>query len=131
MSENLKPFNELTAEEQRKIASKGGKASVAARKKRKALREYAETIMDLPLEGANRERVKALGVDPEDLTNGMAMVVATYNQAMKGNPKCINIMREMLGERVVEHKVTASIDASAAELDELLKEAGASETNPY
>jgi hypothetical protein len=37
--ENLKPFNTMTVEEQRKIAKKGAEASVRSRKKNKELKE--------------------------------------------------------------------------------------------
>jgi hypothetical protein len=43
--DNLKPFTELTEEEQRKIASNGGKASVKARKEKKLMSSiYAEFL---------------------------------------------------------------------------------------
>ena len=38
--ENLKPFNTLTEREQRELASKGGKASVEARRKKKGLKNF-------------------------------------------------------------------------------------------
>ena len=53
--ENLIPFDELTEEEQRKIASKGGKASVKARREKKLLSEFYGKMLadtyDIEVEG--------------------------------------------------------------------------------
>lgn len=44
--ENLKPFNKLTENEQRKIAQKGGKASGKSRRKRKTYAEMAKAKLN-------------------------------------------------------------------------------------
>ena len=48
--ENLIPFNELTQEEQRKIASDGGKASVVARAKKRDLKQRIAATWELATE---------------------------------------------------------------------------------
>lgn len=120
--ENLIPVSRRSKSEVRELGRKGGVASGESRRRRKQLREYAEMVMSMPLEGANRARLESMGIAEEDLTNGMAMVMTTFNQALKGNPKHIQIMREMLGERVLEHKVTTNLDAAAQELNDLIEE---------
>ena len=43
--QNLKPTSERTLEERRELAKLGGKASVLARRKRKALREQLRILL--------------------------------------------------------------------------------------
>lgn len=130
MNKNLVPQSDRTKEERREIAKMGGIASGIARRKKKQLREYAEAIMSLPASDVHRAVMEDMGVDEEDMTNGMAMVYVTMCQALGGNPKHINIMREMLGERVIEHKVTTNLDAAAQELNDLLEETELSQPDP-
>lgn len=60
-SENLRPFNTLTEEEQREIASKGGKASVESRREKKIMSqiyaEFLEKEHDITLEEGIKEKV--------------------------------------------------------------------------
>lgn len=59
--ENLKPFNTLTVEEQREIASKGGKASVEARREKKVMSqlyaEFLEKEHEITLEDKTTEKL--------------------------------------------------------------------------
>lgn len=43
---NLRPFNELTAEEHRQICSKGGKKSVEVRKEKKLFKDACKIVLD-------------------------------------------------------------------------------------
>lgn len=123
MSDNLIPFNELTEEEARELSRKGGKASVQARRKKKAMREQMETLLSLPLKDDRiKRKFEALGIDTDDMDNQMALVVATYQQALKGNTNAINIVREIIGERIQEIKVNTSIDEKVKELEKTLDE---------
>ena len=46
---NLKPFSELTEEQQRNIRKKGGQASVEAKRARKTSKEIVEMIATMPI----------------------------------------------------------------------------------
>ncbi len=59
---NLKPFNSLTEEEVRKIASNGGKKSVEARRKKKNLKERFKIGLEIFSE-MKAKRLKELGDD--------------------------------------------------------------------
>ena len=47
--ENLIPMNRRTKSEQRKIATAGGKASGAARRKKRDMRKAAEMLLNMPV----------------------------------------------------------------------------------
>lgn len=121
MSDNLIPFSERSKEEARESGKKGGKASGEARRKKKAMREQMEMLLSLPLKDDRiKRKFEALGIDTDDMDNQMALMVATYQQALKGNTNAINIVREIIGERVQEIKVNTNIDEKVKELEKVL-----------
>lgn len=121
--ENLIPFNELTEEQHRKLASKGGKASVIARKNKKAMKEIMENLLKIPVNDENvKEKMREMGIDNEDINNQTAMLVKLMNKALKGDLRAIDMIREITGEKVVEVKVNQVTDAKVQELQQLLEQ---------
>lgn len=101
--ENLIPFDKLTEEEQRKIASKGGKASVEARKKKKNMKEALQLLLSLDVKSLKvREQLKALGIEEDDMNNEMALMVSMLNKALKGDKGCAEFIRDTSGQKPVE-----------------------------
>lgn len=107
--ENLGDFRDLTAEEQRKIASEGGKASVKARRRKKNLRELVETFGKLKPQAALQELMKQMGVSEEDMSNDMACVVGLYQKAQAGDVSAFNGIRDIRGEKPAD-KVEQTMD---------------------
>ena len=96
---NLIPFDERTEEEQRQIASAGGRASGAARRRKRALKEAADLYLSLPV--SERKRWNALakkGVAPEDIDNQMAMIVGLTEAATAGDARAGRLLVDILGE---------------------------------
>lgn len=115
---NLKP---LSTSQAREIGKKGGKKSVENKRKRKALKEQMELLLTLPLTDERaKKQFESMGIDADNMDNQMAMVVKTYAQALKGNINAVNVIREIIGERVVEVNVNNNIDDKVKELDRLL-----------
>lgn len=101
--DNLIPFDKLTEEEQRKIASKGGKASVEARKKKKNMKEALQLLLSLDVKSLKvREQLKALGIEESDMNNEMALMVSMLNKALKGDKGCAEFIRDTSGQKPVE-----------------------------
>ena len=106
-TENLVSLADRTTEEQRAIASAGGKASGEARRKRKTLKE--ELLLMLS-DGNIQEKIS----------------LALINEAINGNnagsvTKAFEVIRDTIGERPVE-KVQATqtvVDMSAFSTDEI------------
>ena len=109
--ENLGDFRDLTAEEQRAIASKGGKASVAARRAKKKLKELVELMGEKKADPMLQERMKDMGISKEDLTNNMACVVGLFQKAMAGDVQAFNAIRDIRGEKPVDKtELNGSLD---------------------
>ena len=97
--DNLIPINERTTEEQREIQSAGGRASGAARRRKRALKEAADLYLSLPV--SERKRWNALakkGVAPEDIDNQMAMIVGLTEAATAGDARAGRLIVDLLGE---------------------------------
>lgn len=99
---NLIPFNERTKSQQREIASKGGKASVEAKRKRKTLKE--ELLLML-----------------EDEEVQKSVAVALIQEAQSGNVKAFGMLRDTIGEAPVEKVQTTQtvVDLSSFSTDEI------------
>ena len=98
----LIPFNELTESQQREIASKGGKASVEAKRKRKTLKE--ELLLML-----------------EDQEVQKSVAIALIKEAQNGNVKAFGMLRDTIGEAPVEKVQTTQtvVDLSGFSTDEI------------
>ena len=98
--QNLIPqAHELTVEE----ASKGGKASVEARRRKKELRELATTWLE-----------SEVGKDKKGnpLTGAEAMIQLAAKEALKGNAKFWELLRDTAGQKPVEKVMIADVDQS-------------------
>ena len=119
--QNLKPMNQRTKEEQRKIAKMGGKKSGEVRRQRKQMREQMELLLSLPITQQQIiDKFRQMGIDNSNMDNQMALQVAMMQSAMAGNVNAYNSIRELVGERVVEVNVSQNIDSKVNELEEYI-----------
>ena len=121
----LIPLNERTKEEQRRIASEGGKASGVARRQRKAIKETVEMILGLPV--MDRKEWNALakmGLDPEEITQQAALAMAIIQNAKKrGSPGDLETLAKLLGEGVGKAHQEAADDPITIALKEEIEDA--------
>lgn len=85
-------FNNRTADEQRKIAQMGGKASGIARRKKANLRKRMELLLELEVKDEiNRKKLEAMGMTCD---NHSLFAVSIFTQALKGNQRAVeNIIK--------------------------------------
>ena len=97
--DNLIPMNRVTKEEQRELASKGGKASVEARRRKKIQKQALETILSLKVKDSKAQlKLSQLGIKKSDMDNQMLMLVAVFLKACKGDVRAAEYIRGTLGE---------------------------------
>lgn len=95
--QNLIPFNKRTESEQREYAQKGGKKSGEVRRQRKAMKEQMEMLLSLPFKQQKQLNfMKDLGIKENEIDNQMALIVAMYGKALKGDVQAFNIIREVV-----------------------------------
>ena len=96
---NLIPNSERTPEERREIASAGGRASGAARRRKRSLKEAADLYLSLPVSDRRTwNKIARHGVDPEDIDNQMAMVIGLTLAASAGDARAGRLIVDLLGE---------------------------------
>ena len=119
--ENLISLADRTTEEQRKIATMGGKASVEARRKKKLIKDQFELLLSLPLKDEKaKKKLEALGIDTDNIDNQMAMVISMWQKALKGDVSAFNSIREVTGEKVERIEISKSTDEVIAEVDKYI-----------
>jgi len=97
--ENLIPLNKRTQRERKEIASKGAQACNEGKRKKKTMREMARAIADSEVEGKSaRQKLIALGVGEEDLTNNALVTARIWESAVGGNVKAFEKWQELLAE---------------------------------
>lgn len=95
--QNLIPFDKRTKSEHREYAKKGGQKSGEVRRKKKAMKEQMEILLTLPFKQKKQLKfIKDLGLEDESIDNQMALIVAMYGKALKGNVQAFNTIREII-----------------------------------
>lgn len=98
---NKQSLKVYTSEEARFYGAMGGKASADARRRKKSLKELTQALLEMkPHELVSRKAMQLFpGVEPEDLTNGMALAMSMFNKAVvDGDVKAAQFVRDTAGE---------------------------------
>ena len=97
--DNLKPFDKLAVEEQRKIAQKGAKASAKARQQKKALKEYMLTLLSSPADADAKKELQKFGFDVSELDRRAQLVLSAYKTAAeRGDIAAFREVLKLIGE---------------------------------
>lgn len=120
--ENLIPFNKLTENEQRKIAKKGGKASVKKRREQKTYAEMAKAMLSAKIVDEDLlAELKAFGIEDTDVKayTLLGMIKASGN----GSHNAFDRLMELIGEKEQnENKdVIAKLDSVLNGIDEVME----------
>ena len=99
--QNLIPIEEInsrrTREEHRRDSQKGGQKSGEVRRKRKEMKEQMEMLLALPFKSKKEFNfMKELGIEDDKIDNQMALMVAMYGKALKGDIQAFNTIREVV-----------------------------------
>lgn len=96
--QNLIPFtSNQSREEAKRNGSKGGQKSGEVRRQRKAMKEQMEMLLALPFKQEKQLKfMKDLGIEENEIDNQMALIVAMYGKALKGDVQAFNIIREVV-----------------------------------
>lgn len=109
---NLIKNEDLTPSQRRENAAKAGKASVEARRKKKLLRECLEELLEKDITDKSGNT----------MTGAEAMAVRVFKQALKGDLKAFEIVRDTAGQKPVDKVMVADVDASViAEVEAMVK----------
>ena len=102
---NLVPFSERTESEQREIASKAGIASGKARRRKRDMKQKMKLLLSLPAANNDREEMKAMGIEPQDMDNEMVLVKTLFLSAAGGDTKAFDRIMDLLGKSVYREEL--------------------------
>lgn len=103
-TKNLIPTNKRTKEEARRISSNGGKRSGEVRRARKTLREE---LLALLSDGNTQNKISTALID----------------EAMNGNVKAFETIRDTIGEKPVDKVMVAEVDQNIInEVEAMIKD---------
>ena len=102
--QNLMPIEEVnsrrTREQHSRDSRKAGIASGEARRRKKTLKEQMEMLLSLPVKDESTQAfIESLGINTDDIDNSMAITLSMYQEALKGNTKAYELIRDTLGEK--------------------------------
>ncbi len=96
---NLIPNDARTPSERRENARKAGKASGAARRAKRTMREYADLLLSLPVSDRRKwNKLARAGIPPEGCDNKMLVVFALMQAAQAGDVPAVKELRNLIGE---------------------------------
>ena len=98
--QNLIPNDQRTPKERRENARKAGIKSGEARRKKKTFKELFDLLLALPIkDDETKTFIRGLGIEDENLTNDMSLILSMYQEALKGNTKAFELIRDTRGEK--------------------------------
>ena len=96
---NLIPMDQRSQSEARELGREGGKASGAARRRKRSLKEAADIYLSLPVTDRRTwNKIARRGVDPDDIDNQMAMIIGLTMAATAGDAKAAKVIIDLIGE---------------------------------
>ena len=104
---NLIKAEDLTSEELRERAQKGGIASGKARREKKMMRETLEMLLSMPLnnkKAVDVEDVRSFAaLKGKNISVQDAMLIAQVQKAMKGDTQAAVYVRDTIGQKPVDN----------------------------
>lgn len=91
-----------TGAKQVETARKGGIASGEAKRRKKELRECLEMLLEKPIKARNGEV----------MTGADAISAKLFEQALKGNIKAFEVIRDTAGQKPIEKVMVSEIEQS-------------------
>ena len=125
--ENLRTIQkgQLSKEELKKRQSNGGKKSGQVRRERKAFKESLLMLLEMKAPEQIVVQIKKTlpKLKDKDLNYQNAILVSLLQQAVKGNTKAVELIRDTIGEKpkeVVEISGNEQIQKGLSQLNDLL-----------
>lgn len=106
-------FSKMSPEERRENGRKGGIASVEARRRKKAMKERLEILLELPMKsgkGTDIEQIRNYAaLKGKNITVQDALMIAQIQKALKGDTTAATFVRDTTGQNPAT-KIEADVD---------------------
>lgn len=99
--ENLKPIRD--SERARELQEKAAKKQRENIARKKSMKEQLNLLFSLPIKSDKiKAQLKELGIEDNEMNNQMALLIAMYQKALKGDVNAFNSLRDSSGNKPVE-----------------------------
>lgn len=125
--ENLLKAEDLTSEQLRERASKAGKASVEAKRRKKTMREALEMMLyDVELDEQTKDRLRAQGItDSKDFNHQTVITRSLIAKAESGDVQAYHAICSMIGEKPAEKvEVGGDLFSNIRVVDDTIEDTG-------
>lgn len=97
--QNLVPMDQRSQSEAREWGKEGGKASGAARRRKRSLKAAADLYLSMPVTDNRKWNQLAVdGVDIDDIDNQMAIIAGLSRRAQDGDAKAAKVIVDIIGK---------------------------------
>ena len=101
--QNLIKNEDLTPNQRRENARKAGKASARKRQQNKTFKEIINKFLNGQVtDDRLKEQMVEFGFADNEVSNKSCAVFALWKEAIKGNTKAFELMRDTIGEKPIE-----------------------------
>ena len=101
--QNLIKNEDLTPSQRQKNASKAGKASAKKRQQNKTFKEIISKFLDGQVSDERlKQQMIEFGFADKEVSNKSCAVFALWKEAIKGNTKAFELLRDTIGEKPIE-----------------------------
>lgn len=98
--QNLIRNEDLTPKQRRENASKAGKASAKKRQQNKTFKEIINKFLDGQVtDDKLKQQMVEFGFADKEVSNKSCAVFALWKEAIKGNTKAFELLRDTIGEK--------------------------------
>lgn len=120
-------FLNMTPEERREAGRKGGIASGEAKRRKKAMRERLEVLLELPLKSGKRadlDNIKNLtALKGANITVEDAVMLAQIQKALKGDTAAAIFVRDTVGEKPGDAiSLSGRVDTGTEMLSDIIRQ---------
>ena len=118
-------FSLMTPEERREAGRKGGIASGEAKRRKKAMRERLEVLLELPLKSGKSADLDSIknyaALKGKNITVQDALMLAQIQKALKGDTAAAIFVRDTVGEKPGDKTIiSGNVDTGADKLANIL-----------
>lgn len=119
----LMPIEEVnskrTREKHSEDSKRAGKRSGEVRRQRKLLKDLFKSLLATPIPQKElKEKIKEMGLSDEEKNYNTLLGMTTLNEALKGNMKAVEFIRDTIGEKPKEEIIVNNFNNQYANLTE-------------
>jgi len=121
--DNLINNDDLTPEERRESASRAGKASGEARRRKREMKKTLESLLEMQATNKNKRAFEKLGYEADKLTNEQALALSLIAKSISGDTRAASLVIDILGERHSDQMKERELELKEQQANDMKNEA--------